>query len=112
MGNCRRSNGWAGVSHNVQKPTALATDRVFEIADELVSKVKAAAAVHVGSPHAAGVVPTGRVPARSADGVASENDAAKARDAAVTSVLPARKPSTCCALPWHCANATRGLRGF
>jgi two-component system, chemotaxis family, protein-glutamate methylesterase/glutaminase len=31
----------------IQKPTALATDRVFEIADELVGKIKAAAAVKV-----------------------------------------------------------------
>ncbi len=38
----------------VQKPTALATDRVFEIADEIVAKVKAAAAgglkIHVPEP--------------------------------------------------------------
>ena len=36
-----------GAVEFIQKPTALATDRVFEIADELVSKVKAAAAVHL-----------------------------------------------------------------
>jgi two-component system, chemotaxis family, protein-glutamate methylesterase/glutaminase len=35
----------AGAVDMVQKPTALATDRVFEIASELVTKVKAAAAV-------------------------------------------------------------------
>lgn len=35
----------AGAVEFVQKPTALATDRVFEIADELVAKVKAAADV-------------------------------------------------------------------
>jgi two-component system chemotaxis response regulator CheB len=33
----------AGAVDFVQKPTALATDRVFEIADELIEKVKAAA---------------------------------------------------------------------
>src|SRR6185295_11672977 len=32
-----------GAVEFVQKPTALATDRVFEIADELLTKVKAAA---------------------------------------------------------------------
>ena len=35
----------AGAVEFVQKPTALATDRVFEVADELVAKVKAAARV-------------------------------------------------------------------
>ena len=35
----------AGAVDFVQKPTALATDRIFEIADELIAKVKAAAAV-------------------------------------------------------------------
>lgn len=35
----------AGAVDFVQKPTALATDRIFEIADELVSKVKAASMV-------------------------------------------------------------------
>ncbi|MGC8872858.1 MAG: protein-glutamate methylesterase/protein-glutamine glutaminase [Chloroflexia bacterium] len=37
----------AGAVDFVQKPTALATERVFEISDELVEKVKAAAAVSV-----------------------------------------------------------------
>jgi two-component system chemotaxis response regulator CheB len=37
----------AGAVEFVQKPTALATDRVFEIADELVGKVKAAAQVRM-----------------------------------------------------------------
>lgn len=37
----------AGAVEFVQKPTALATDRVFEIGDELVAKVKAAAAVRM-----------------------------------------------------------------
>ena len=40
----------------VQKPTALATDRVFEIADELIAKVKAASAVFVG-PRASEAIP-------------------------------------------------------
>ncbi len=55
----------------IQKPTALATDRVFEIADELVAKVKAAAAIHVpilepsGSPSlSTGSDPVGPAPAR------------------------------------------------
>ena len=37
----------AGAVEFVQKPTALATDRVFEIADELVGKVRAAAQVRM-----------------------------------------------------------------
>jgi two-component system chemotaxis response regulator CheB len=36
-----------GAVEFVQKPTALATDRVFEIAEELLAKVKAAAAVNM-----------------------------------------------------------------
>ena len=42
----------AGAVDFVQKPTALATDRVLEIADELIEKVKAAAGAHVGRRHA------------------------------------------------------------
>jgi two-component system, chemotaxis family, protein-glutamate methylesterase/glutaminase len=38
----------AGAVEFVQKPTALATDRVFEIAEELIAKVKAAAQVQMG----------------------------------------------------------------
>ena len=38
----------AGAVEFVQKPTALATDRVYEIADELVAKVEAASRVAVG----------------------------------------------------------------
>ena len=37
----------AGAVEFVQKPTALATDRVYEIGDELVAKVKAAAGVRM-----------------------------------------------------------------
>jgi two-component system chemotaxis response regulator CheB len=40
----------AGAVAVVQKPTALATDRVFEIADELVATVKAVAAARVPVP--------------------------------------------------------------
>lgn len=60
-----------GAVEFVQKPTALATDRVYEIADELVAKVKAAAAAkpvetRQPSPVAPGVsVPA--VPSRVAD---------------------------------------------
>lgn len=38
----------AGAVDFVQKPTALATDRLLEITEELIDKVKAAAAAHVG----------------------------------------------------------------
>lgn len=41
----------AGAIAVVQKPTALATDRVFEITDELVSTVKAVAAARVTRPN-------------------------------------------------------------
>jgi two-component system chemotaxis response regulator CheB len=37
----------AGAVDFLQKPTALATDRLLDVADELVAKVKAAAAAHV-----------------------------------------------------------------
>jgi two-component system, chemotaxis family, protein-glutamate methylesterase/glutaminase len=40
----------AGAVDVVQKPTALATDKVFEIADELVATVKAVAAARVAAP--------------------------------------------------------------
>jgi two-component system, chemotaxis family, protein-glutamate methylesterase/glutaminase len=43
----------AGAVDFVQKPTALATDRVLEIADELIAKVKGAAEAHPASPRAA-----------------------------------------------------------
>lgn len=38
----------AGAVDFIQKPTALATDRLLEMTDELVEKVKGAAAAHVG----------------------------------------------------------------
>jgi two-component system chemotaxis response regulator CheB len=47
----------AGAVDVVQKPTALATDRVFEIAADLVAKVKAAAAARVPVPAAAPATP-------------------------------------------------------
>lgn len=40
----------AGAVEFVQKPTALATDRIHEMADELISKVKAASAVVLAKP--------------------------------------------------------------
>ena len=43
----------AGAVDFVQKPTALATDRVLEIADELIEKVKGAATSRPAAPHAA-----------------------------------------------------------
>jgi two-component system, chemotaxis family, protein-glutamate methylesterase/glutaminase len=43
----------AGAVEFVQKPTALATDRVYEIADELIAKVEAAAQAAVGRAPAA-----------------------------------------------------------
>lgn len=61
----------AGAVEFVQKPTALATDRLLDIGDELVTKVKAAAAVRMknlervigntngGAAHAAPVAATG-----------------------------------------------------
>src|SRR6478735_3125315 len=50
----------AGAVDVVRKPTALATDRVLEIADELIAKVKAAAGARV---HAAPAAPPAPVPA-------------------------------------------------
>jgi two-component system chemotaxis response regulator CheB len=49
----------AGAVEFVQKPTALATDRVYEIADELIEKVKAASMVQMAKvlPPKAEIVP-------------------------------------------------------
>jgi two-component system, chemotaxis family, protein-glutamate methylesterase/glutaminase len=47
----------AGAVDFVQKPTALATDRLLEIADELVEKVTAAAAAHARRSPEAGSAP-------------------------------------------------------
>ena len=49
----------AGAVEFVQKPTALATDRVYEIADELIGKVEAAAVRHAGGGTRADVVVLG-----------------------------------------------------
>ena len=49
----------AGAVEFVQKPTALATDRVYEIADELIGKVEAAAVRHAGGGIRADVVVLG-----------------------------------------------------
>ncbi len=53
----------AGAVDVVQKPTALATDRVFEIAADLVTKVKAAAAARVGAPPPSTAAPAPQLPA-------------------------------------------------
>ncbi|MDT7807768.1 MAG: two-component system, chemotaxis family, protein-glutamate methylesterase/glutaminase [Acidobacteriota bacterium] len=37
----------AGAVDFVQKPTALATEKIFEVSDELIEKVKAAASIHM-----------------------------------------------------------------
>jgi two-component system chemotaxis response regulator CheB len=63
----------AGAVDFVQKPTALATDRVFEIADELVAKVTAAAGVQmsrVGDARAAAAAQAGPAAPRTAGGAA------------------------------------------
>jgi two-component system, chemotaxis family, protein-glutamate methylesterase/glutaminase len=52
-----------GAVEFVQKPTALATDRVFEIADELLGKVKAAASVAM-LPHRSIATPSNQASAR------------------------------------------------
>jgi two-component system, chemotaxis family, protein-glutamate methylesterase/glutaminase len=56
----------AGAVDFVQKPTALATDRIFEISDELLEKVKAAASVRLegsdGHPGTVAVQPSAPAP--------------------------------------------------
>ena len=47
----------AGAVDFIQKPTALATERLLEIADELIEKVKAAAHAHPALPAATAVTP-------------------------------------------------------
>jgi len=49
----------AGAIDVVQKPTALANERVFEIADELISKVKVAALARVRLPERVVALPAG-----------------------------------------------------
>lgn len=64
-----------GAVEFVQKPTALATDRVFEIADDLVTKVKAAAAaVPTAAPPAAPVISLPEPAAGAATAPASRAD--------------------------------------
>ena len=53
----------AGAIDFVQKPTALATDKVFDVADELIAKVLAAAGAKLGSPPAARPAPLAAMPA-------------------------------------------------
>jgi two-component system chemotaxis response regulator CheB len=55
----------AGAIDVVQKPTALATEKVFEIAEELIAKVKAAASVPLThAPQLDGSAPLAPAPAR------------------------------------------------
>ena len=68
----------------VQKPTALATDRVFEIADELLAKVKAAASAVMLPRRTSNGPPAERSSSRH-----SETGAADARR-----VKPLRRPCT------------------
>src|SRR5215207_10492757 len=53
----------AGAVDFVQKPTALATEKIFEVSDELIEKVKAAAGIHM-----ARVNPARPSPAAAAEG--------------------------------------------
>jgi two-component system chemotaxis response regulator CheB len=66
----------AGAVEFVQKPTALATDRVYEIAEELIGKVTAAAQATVARTPGAPAVPTARAVAATArqagDGVRTD----------------------------------------
>lgn len=54
----------AGAVDLVQKPTALATEQVFEIGDELIARVKAAAMVDAGALRTAAEPPPRRAPSR------------------------------------------------
>jgi two-component system, chemotaxis family, protein-glutamate methylesterase/glutaminase len=58
----------AGAVEFVQKPTALATERVYEMADELISKVKAASLVEMHKVMAVPVMPAPIAAARASDG--------------------------------------------
>jgi two-component system chemotaxis response regulator CheB len=64
----------AGAVEFVQKPTALATDRVYEIADELIAKVETASHAFVARVPAVPVQPTppARVPAPAAGGLRTD----------------------------------------
>ena len=54
----------AGAVDVVQKPTALASERVLEVADDLIAKVKAAASANVRLPSAAIEPPPAATPSR------------------------------------------------
>src|SRR6185437_8272075 len=75
-----------GAVEFVQKPTALATDRVYEIADELVAKVKGAAAAraHVEQPRPPAPPAVATVPA--SDGARVSRRQAKDIDIVVIGV--------------------------
>lgn len=63
----------AGAIDVVQKPTALATEKIFEMGDELIAKVKAAASVPLSAPaSSAAAAPFAPAPARAAPSGAVE----------------------------------------
>lgn len=64
----------AGAVEFVRKPTALATDRIYEIADDLVAKIKAAAVVDVGQLRAGNGAAAHARPAVAASSVAARAD--------------------------------------
>ncbi|MFO0619385.1 MAG: chemotaxis protein CheB [Polyangiaceae bacterium] len=65
----RRSRAWRGAIDFIHKPTSLATDRLYELGGELVSKVLAAARASVRSP---GVGAVGRASPSTRDGTPPE----------------------------------------
>jgi two-component system, chemotaxis family, protein-glutamate methylesterase/glutaminase len=81
----------AGAVEFVQKPTALATDRVYEIADELVAKVEAAASAAVGRTAARAEASGPTAPAPLAIPGAAAPAPAPATRPAATSTTPARE---------------------
>ena len=69
----------AGAVDFVQKPTALATDRLLEIADELIEKVKAAAEARVRRPVAVGApIAVRELPSTAAHGEAASTSSSSA----------------------------------
>ena len=79
-----------GAVEFVQKPTALATDKVFEIAEELLTKVKTAATVVMAplrpSPAASLDGERGRTPGATANGVAAAHSGAQSADIVVIGI--------------------------
>ena len=79
-----------GAVEFVQKPTALATDKVFEIAEELLAKVKAASAVSVAALHVPHLSPAPEVKvdgaATTAVGSGAESDVAHTADIVVIGI--------------------------